>query len=81
MTDETCVVVIQTMRELATGEPGRFYKCFYICGPDGVCHYAGGSYTGARMLAKSNWPGYPVIDGYKRPTSVLGRRFRREPFI
>jgi hypothetical protein len=76
VTDETCVVIIQTMREFATGAPGRFYKCFYTCGPDGVADYQGGSYTGAQMMAKLDWPGYPVIDGYKRYAPILGRVFR-----
>ncbi len=74
MTEQTCVMVVRTMRKPATAPTNDTYRyrCFVIYGPDGYVEYGGGSYRCTMMCAAQRFPGLPVIEAYKFGTSIKG---------
>ena len=63
MTPETSVVITRVWKQCVT-MPEHHYWCFYLYGPDGSSRYCGGSWRGTQILAKDDFPGYPIYEAY-----------------
>ena len=72
MTEQTCVMIVRTMRQPATMPDTGRYKCFVIYGPDGYVEYGGGSYRCTLMCAADRFPGLPIVEAYKFRAPIRG---------